>query len=261
MTDQTELTISTKEQRDEILKQAEYSREQGNLEEALTQLEKIKEWDSQNFSDNPKRSAVFGHIRITYSRMALHEPNLENKIEFLRLAKKSAEEGLEVLTSLPQDAGLLATMQIHLASANSELSDFLEDTERVQTLNSALETIEQAIQNLPGSQAHKAWPLRLKTEIFRKLRRFEDATKTALYAQELLFAGYNEEVEKDAQAAALKIRVWLSGLQLQQAYIALDQNMPILAQYYANTVLTTPDETGALTERKKEAQEILDKLI
>lgn len=261
MTTDNELIITTKEQRDEVLKQAELTREQGNLEEALTTLGKVKDWDEQNQPQNPKRCAVHGHIRITYSRMALYEQSPENKKEFLRLGKEVAVEGLNLLNDFPNETGLLAIMQIHVASASSELSDLSEGQEKTTELQQALETVEKAIQNLPGSQAHKAWPLRLKTEILRKMQNFEQATKTCFYGLELIFAGYQEELANDLQSGELKLRVWMCGLQLQLALIAKDQNMPILAKHYATTVLATTDDSGALTERKKEAQQIVDSLL
>lgn len=260
MTEIDSINIQSKEERDTLLKEAEVTRERGELEAALNMFLKIKEWDEQNDVNNPKRSAVYGHMRITYSRMALHEPELPNKKEFLSLASQCSQEGLAFMEAFPDEKGLLATMQIHAASSANELAEVVEGEERTLELNKALMRIEEAIKNLPGSEAHKAWPLRTKTEILRKLQRFPEATQCALNGIELIFKGYLDELEKDAEAAELKLLVWITGLHLELARIARDENKMLLARYFAGLVVNTTDTSGTLTERKKEAQELLDSL-
>jgi len=251
-------TIENKQVRDQLLKEAEVKREKGQLQEALEDFNNIAMWDETQEPTNPKASLVYGHLRITYARLALHETNTSVKSEYLRNAEEAAAKGLRLLEGHPTENGLKAIMQIHLAGAKCDLAGALENNDPGVMLQEALEQVENAILVLPGSQAHKAWPIRLKVEILRKLGRYEEALKEALNAIELIHKGYQDEVKADSSAAELKIPVWLSGLYIQLAKLAHEQDAPLLAKFYANTVLSMEDVTGTLTERKKEAQEVLD---
>ena len=147
------------------------------------------------------------------------------------------------------DAGARAVLKVHVANtqeANNELTE-------------ALATLNEALADLPGSDAHKAWPANARARILHKLGRDDEAVQTLANALVSLFRGYDAVIAKGDQAET-KLNVWLAGIHLTFARICEDTNKPILAKHFAQSVLDITDPKNLLNERKKEARKILESL-
>lgn len=129
-------------------------------------------------------------------------------------------------------------------------------TSKKAQLTTALETIEESIKNFPGSQAARAWPLNTKAQIQFKMGNTSDAMDSICQGQRMLYEGYEEQLKEDNNSD-LKINVWLSGLFLSATVICKQTNRELLAKYYANAVLSLPDEEGHLVNRKNQAKALL----
>jgi hypothetical protein len=116
-----------------------------------------------------------------------------------------------------------------------------------------LKNIEEAIQTLPGSKAHKSWPSAMKAKILNKLGKPDEALETVAQAEKWLYEGYDDEMQ-NADQAEIKIMVWKSGLDLARAEIYMDQNKTLLAQYYLDNIINQSDPQKILVNRKKEAR-------
>lgn len=257
----TPTTITSKEQREEQKNAAVETREQGKLEQALEMFKQVETWDEENNNVNGQMD-VLGHIKVTYSRLAEEcgENDTEKRKEYYQQAAAAVEKSIKIGEANPEIAkpGNIVIQKVHLASTMLDLAQY-ETKEREQTLSSALKLIDEAIENLPGSQAHKAWPANTKAKIQYELGQFIPAIDTLRKAELWIVEGYNDEIQNDDQAE-IKLNVWLSGLHLTFAQICAKENMPIIARQYATSVIGMEDKNNILGERKKEAQRILNQL-
>ena len=240
---------STPEERETFRNKAVETREAGNLNEALSMFRQIIDWDEAN--DNLRgKIDVMGHLRITLTRLAEAEKDEDRKKEFRKEALKVVEEAMalgEQDATIPE--GTKTIQKVHYVNV---LHDAGRDEEALTVVNKALE-------NFPGSPAHKAWPANAKAQIQAELGDVAGALAMLEQGERWLFEGYAEEFAKNDQPE-LKINVWLAGLHLTKARIYEKEGRHILAKHYANSVLRISDPTNILGERKKEAQKILDRL-
>lgn len=249
---------SSKEDREAYKNKAVETREAGNLKESLKMFEDIFKWDEKN-GNTRGAIDIIGHIRITLTRMSIEATDRDIKENFLKRASDACEKALMIINSnngLPD--GVLAIHQVHYASSILSLTK-INDKNKEENLTKALSIISLAIEKLPGSKAHKAWPLNIKAKILYALGRGDEAVKTLAEAEVLLFEGYDEEVSGGDQAE-IKLNAWLSGIHLTFASICKKEGKIILARHYASSVLTIEDPKNTLGERKKEARRILDSL-
>lgn len=247
---------SSKDQRDKKLNQALSLRERGNLEIAENLFKQALKWDLEN--NKPKDAVdIYGHLRICYSRLAQQQSDIKAKVEFYEMAKQQLVLAQNLINDYPKelDEGMRAIMNVHFATIILETVSELKLENPKAQLEEALENINKGIEALPGSRAHKAWPKRVKGEILFNLGLREEAISTLLDAEKDLYLGYKEET-KDKNNE-FKIGVWLAGIHLTIAKMALDMGRKIIAKHYATSVKLIDDPKGLLEERKKEARLIL----
>ncbi len=248
-------TKSQKEQREEYKNKAVVVRESGNLKEALSMFEEVQKWDEEN-SNTKGLIDVLGHIRIVYSRLAEESLDKKEKEILNKKAFAAAERALKVGEDNSLDSGALTVQKVHFASALLTLAQSKVGQEKIDGLNKALKIVEEAFETLPGSKAHKAWPLNLKGKILFELGKSQEAVAALLQGEAKIYEGYEEEIKKDDQPE-IKLNVWLSGIHLTLAYICQKEGKDILAKHYAASVLAIEDPNNVLGERKKEAKRIL----
>ncbi len=236
-------------------------RENGNLVIALNMFKQVIAWDLAN--KNPKGAIdVYGHLRITYSRIGKGKRNNDEKLENFKKAASAIKDAIILCDKFPEtkDKGRIAMLNTHLAGNMVELISLTtNEAEKTKILNEALAIINNAIKDLAGSRAHLSWPKRAKGEILFLLERNEEALDTLLDAEKDIFFGYKIEVGENKDKEFV-IGVWLSGLHLTIARMALAMKLNVIAKHYATSVLSIQDPTGTLNERKKEAKRILESL-
>lgn len=255
------VSISSPKTRETYKDEAVKVRESGNLLTSLEMFREILKWDESNKKPQDQMDTL-GHIRICYTRLAdeleTKTPNEAKKLRYQAL--EAVEMAMKIGKKYPKLKDASAIQKVHFASASYDLTKYISNkVEKRKVLEKAYKIIKQAIKELPGSKAHKAWPANTKAKIEYDLGLKEEAIKTLTDGERLIFEGYADEFahQKDAE---LKFGVWLSGLHLTQANIAIKEKMPLLAKHYATSVIMTLDPKNVLGERKKEAQRIIDSL-
>lgn len=248
-------SITSKQERDRFKKECELMRERGELVEALEGFEQILEWDKAN--ENMQGYVdVLGHVSISLKLMAEKEEDIQKKKDLTNRVLEMSSQAVEKAKELGLSSGAIAIQQVHQAQAFLAHAEFFEADAKKAQLITALETIEESIKNFPGSQAAKAWPQNTKAQIQFKMGNTSDAMDSICQGQRMLYEGYEEQLKEDDNSD-LKIKVWLSGLYLTAAVICKQTNRELLAKYYANAVLSLPDEEGHLVNRKNQAKALL----
>ena len=247
------------DQKEELKNKAVEEREAGNLKKALGLFEEVlkahkEEKNLKGLID------VLGQIRITYTKLAEEESAPLEKAHLQKEAHRCALEAVEMAeTGGRQLLGQLQISKVHLASTILTHSKTMEIEEKTKELENALLTLNEAIANLPGSKAHKAWPLNIKAKVLYDLDREEEAFSILLEAEKALYDGYDDEI-KNADQAELKLNIWLAGIHLTRANICALEGKHVLAKHYASAILAIDDPKNTLGERKKEAKAILAQL-
>lgn len=248
---------SSKQVREEYKNQAVEIRESGDLLSALEMFKQVLTWDETNLNINGKLD-ILGHIRITLSRMAEEETEHIKKQGLVQQAVITAENALEEANKHTEvKEGTKTIQKVHLASALAAYSEYESDGEaKTQLLNKSLYLVEEALENFPGSDSHKAWPLNVKAKVLYYSVKYDEALDMLNKAEVQLLEGYKLEKQKDDQFEH-KINSWMAGIFLTKAQIFLKKEAYILANYYAKAILAIEDPQNILGERKKEANRIL----
>ncbi|PIS22118.1 hypothetical protein COT50_03650 [candidate division WWE3 bacterium CG08_land_8_20_14_0_20_41_10] len=257
--DKLKETASNKD-REEIKNRAVEVRESGDLAQAKELLEQVIDWDEKN--DNPRGEIdALGHLRIVYSNMAEEEKDAQVKQSLKEQARGCVEKALVIIDArpeIPQDSRSI--LQVHLASTIFETAkENTDPTFKVAQLEKALQVVKDAMETLPGSQAHKAWPANLKAKILYEMGKKEEAWDVLMQAEKWIYGGYNQEIVNGDQAE-IKLNVWLSGLMLTKAEICKREGKTILARHYTEYIVSMNDSTNSLSQRKKDAQIILQSI-
>lgn len=248
------------ETRDQLKNEAIELRETGKFEEALQKFKQVIQMDDESSNFRGKMD-VLGQLRITYTRMSGGESDNQKRKDLKKLAMQTVDEIFRVATQHPEiPEGAKTIAQVHLANSLVDYAMELDPSERTTLLENALRNASEAVEKLPGSKAHKAWAANVKAQALYGLGRVDEALDTINQGEKWIFEGYEEELTKDDQAE-LKLNVWLSGLHLTMAKICQLEKKPLLARHYASAVLAIVDPTGTLSERKKDAQRILDSIM
>lgn len=257
MDDTILVSNAASQQRETFKNKGVEAREAGDLKQAEKIFNQVIEWDKKN-NNLRGQIDVMGHLRIVYTRLVEQTENKEQKKIYLQKASQInkqvlqiAERNKDVITE-----GSMSILKVHIASTIVSFFEYFTSEEAKAQLEKALNLVNEAIETLPGSKAHKAWPLRLKGEILHNLGKTEEAIEALTEGEVYLYLGYKDEIGKDDQAE-IKINVWLSGLHLTFARICAQTKRDILAKHYVNSVLSVPDPKNILRERKKEAERIL----
>lgn len=234
-------------------------REQGKLDTSIKIFDDILAWDDANNNLRGKID-VLGHKKINLTLLSDNASSDSIKLKYLEDAEKCMKESFQIAKSqkgIP--LGSKATQKVHMASLLFRLSALLDDKNRAVKQREAIEYLDSALQNLPGSKAHRAWPLSIKANILHALGQTQKALEALYEAQQCLYDGYDGEI-KGADQGEMKLRVWSSGVSLALAKIYIDMHKPILAEIQASAVTVTPDPDKILVARKKEAKKILSSL-
>lgn len=244
--------------REEFKDKAVELREQGNLKIALNMFEQVAQWDNAN-NNIEGLVDVLGHIRITNTLLANETKDKTTEMQYRIAALEAIKQAIDVSTKDKSvSAGSKAILQVHYVSAVLQKTKAEKGKVDKKELEEALKQINEAIDNLPGSKAHKAWPANNKARILYELGKTEDALKTLCTAENWLAEGYFEQIKENQ--GEIKLNVWKTGLDIARAEILIKENKPILAKHYLNAVISMPDPEGYLTERKKEAKRMLKEI-
>ncbi len=249
---------ASKEDREARKNSAVELREKGKPSIAVEIFEEVIAWDEANNNLRGKMD-VLGHKKIALVLQADKAPDDKRKKELLTEAVACIAEAIEIGDSIDVPSGAKAIQQVHLASMIFNQSMYLSQAQMSAELRKGVEIITKAIENLPGSEAHKAWALAIKAKLLHRLGQDDKALQTLFEAQAKLYEGYDAEM-KGADQAELKLRVWSSGVQLGFAGIYVDQKKLLLAEIHASAVLNTLDPQGVLKARKKEAKDLLKQI-
>lgn len=268
---------SSKEEREAYKNKAVEVRESGHADIALGMFDDVIKWDEEHLNMRGKID-VLGHKKICLTHLADNSDETE-KNTYLEDATQCLVEAIDLIEkTLDIPAGNIGIQKVHLASLlyDKAMVEKTSRSKKYSMLKDGLEKIEEALQILPGSKAHKAWPMLTKARILYALEKVDDALKALREGQQYLFEGYEEELgnaqnrtkkERDKSLsnlgndqAQLKLRVWNSGLMLGFAEIYFKEGKFILAEVYASAVYNTPDPDGTLKLRKSQAKKILDAL-
>lgn len=251
------IEISTAEERERAKNHAVEVRESGDMAGSEELLKQVVDWDEANQNYRGQVDAL-GHLRIVYTKLAEEQSDFQVKQDFRTKARECVDRALVILDAhpeIPRDSR--STLQVHLASTIFDSAkDEVDTAAKTSKLTEALEVINQAMETLPGSLAHKAWPANPKAQISYELGQKDDAWEVLTQAEKWLYDGYEAEVSGGDQAE-LKLNVWLSGLMLTKAEICRREGKPILARHYAEYVVNMTDPHQALGQRKKDATKIL----
>lgn len=231
-------------------------REQGKLDISLKMFDEILEWDTAN--DNLRgKMDVLGHKKISLTLLSDTAKSKAKKQGYLSEAIECVKEALVIAESQKDiPVGPKAIQKVHMASLLFKLSSLLDKKNRAAKQREAIEYINSSLKDLPGSKAHRTWPLSIKANILHALGQSQEALEVLYEAQQCLYDGYDGEIKGDDQGE-LKLRVWNSGVSLAFAKIFADMNKPILAEVHAAAVVNTVDPDDVLVSRKKEAKELL----
>lgn len=288
------LTFTTQKDREDAKNKAVEIRESGDILLALEIFQAIEKWDEAHANIKGLLDVLGHiRITYTLLANQTNDQQIKKDLlKKVSETVQKIKQLLNTHVELPE--GVRAIQLIHIASANFELlSDKIWTTQLHETkfqtikeeskgaskkesnnqpeikpntpisndtlqlqqqLQEILQDVEQAIAILPGSKAHKAWPMNLKAQIQYALGNLNGALTTIADAQQLLFEGYEAEVAGGDQAE-IKLNVWLSGLMLTMATICQKENRLILARHYANYVVTM--DYPYLENRRNQAEQIL----
>lgn len=258
----------SQEKREEFKNLAVEVRENAKFKDALEMFNQVLKWDEVN-KNYRGYVDVLGHIKITYSKLAETSKTSQEQEKYYSFANDTLSKAVNAIKKYDLGIERMAIMQVHKTSLLLKLAEVQNPTTRKQTLEIALKTINQAIKNLPGSEAHKAWPMAKKALILHKLEDTEKAIKVAHEAEYKLYLGYNDELDVKKKSSkyiigndqgVIKVKVWLSAIFVTLATIYKDEARFILAKYYANAVLSFEDKDGILKSIKLDAKNLLNEI-
>jgi len=251
---------STKEQREKYKNRAVEMREANKLSAAVKMFKDIIEWDEANNNARGEMDAL-GHLKITLQLLADKEKDPKEKFNLMQAVTQTVQHAIDIgekNSEIPE--GPKTIHKVHLASATLDTYCNASDPKIKQIqLNKALEIINNAITLLPGSQAHKAWPMGTKAKILLELNRVDEALDTLDAAERCIYTGYEDEIKR-ADQADVKLNVWLAGIHLAKSLAYKNSKRFILAKHYANSVLNISDPGKIMGVRKDQAKRILNEL-
>ncbi|HLB51744.1 hypothetical protein A3F07_00945 [candidate division WWE3 bacterium RIFCSPHIGHO2_12_FULL_38_15] len=250
---------SPKEERERYKNNAVELREAGKLNISLELFNKVKEWDVYN--NNLKGQIdVLGHIKIIYKLLSDREKNIDKKLKYLKKASEIIKQSLELAESSDEiKEGTIAIQKVHFANILADTVKIDNSADKTSEVKKALIIIDEALNNLPGSKAHKSWALNTKSQLQFLKGDYNEALNTLNYAESCIFEGYEDELKQGDQAI-LKLNVWLSGIYLTKALICKETGKNFLTKFYASSVVNIKDPENHLVNRKNQAREILKSL-
>ncbi|MCA9308200.1 hypothetical protein KC980_01695 [candidate division WWE3 bacterium] len=242
---------ASKETRETVKESTQQLRETGKINEALELFLQVMLWDDEQGTIKG-RMDVRGHIRICYSLLADNgiEPQV-NRAKALQIANEAIEIGEADASINPAS---IAIQKVQLAGALKDMAVNATAAEQETLLNEALTRVNQALENLPGTEAHRAWPLNTKANIVFQLGNTQEALAIVEEGIQALNNGYAAELHnKDGQ---MKLDVWESGLLLTKATILNSLGTQEEALDSVNQALGISRRSG-LEQRIRQADELI----
>ncbi len=243
-----------------LINEAVNLREQGQLEEALTRFEELrKAFEATNsFRD---LVTVLGNLRITHTLLSDVASDTNSRLAHLEQASACIDDALAIMTEHSEEVpqGNRPIFLVHSASIKSRRGNLhISSDERVSLLESALADLDLALQDFPGSRAHRAWPLALKARILCDLEDYESALQVISRGKADLASGRAEELQ--ANGGERNLLIWESGLMLIEARVLYEQGNAeeALALLQGVLEMTPPlDYPDTLAVRKEEARRLI----
>lgn len=250
------LTVDmSQKNREEYKDLAVKMREQGSLKIAKGMFEDILNWDQTNKNVRGE-IGVLGHLAIVNESFARSCKSTSKKEFYLNEAKKYAETALKLSKDL-NDVGYISTSSVHYTSVALALS-MVNKEKYARIVKEAVQYIDKALKNFPGSETHKAWAMKAKAESLVMLGNYKEAFMVLNEAELRLVKGYNDELkETDGK---LKLQVWLTGIWLTKSYVCVQLKKTLLAEMYAKSVLQLNNDGGILNQRRKAAKLLISTL-
>lgn len=258
---------NTKTSNSELITNAVNLRESGALEESLEEFKNLKEKfeKEKNYRDLVN---VLGGMKINYQLLADNldekDPEHDKKaLEYLVNVESSINKSLYLIAMhkdvIPEGHSII--LLVHSASAKLNLSKYIkDDVEKKVKLISALQDVNDAIDKLPGSLAHKAWPISTKAKILMELGELEDAIEIVEEGYIFLKDGYEEEMKNNDGERNLAI--WEASLKTTEACILEKLGRTEEALALLKTVVASePPENNpsALEVQKAAATKLINK--
>ncbi len=217
---------------------------------AIPLLEQCANWDlthqtKDSKPDNNYRGLeeIYGNLATCYIILGDQTSTKKNKIKNYNIAEDYLNKGIKLHKDhddLPE--GAKVTAQAHLASLMARKAINLEPKDRDKILIEARDLINTVILTLPGSHAHKAWPMNIKAKTLLALGDYNEAFDTVLEAEKLLFEYYDEEINWATMEgksvigndqAEVKIKTWLQMLQETKKLITDASNKSAMCEVYS----------------------------
>ncbi len=251
--------IDSLAKRNQLYNHAVSLRESGHLVESLTFFKQIAGFDKKH-NRYQDLIDVFGHIRITYTRLADDTNSTYEKNKYLYKALLTLKDAISIANTHQEiTKGSKSILSAHTASLILKIS-LINSKYKKELLSYALKHIDKALKDLPGSEAHKSWPANTKAQILLELENLTEATKVITKAENWLKTGKKTELQSNDPHSRIKIDVWTTGIYLTKAKIYMAELKPILARFYAQLVLDYPTISDHLTERKKDAKKLIQEI-
>lgn len=245
------MDLDTKARKEEL----ELAREKATtINELLALIPKIQKVIDVETKESNYRGVVdaLGHKKLIYSKASFLNPS---NPEYLQKELETAKMALDVAKNNKTENYPIAI--IHYCGAVIDQQSKKDSVDN-KLLSDSLNEVSIAMRNFPGSKAHLAWPSLSKARLEILLNKLDEAEDSLCYGIRSLSAGYEEETKNPN--GLLKLKVWLSGLQLGFALLCKKRNQPELAKMWASTVINTDDPEGQLSTRKQQAKDLLSRL-
>lgn len=271
-TDNEEMVINTKEEREALKNEAVKAREDARYEEAARMFKAVLEWDERN--QNVKGFAdVCGHLSITYRKWAdaLGDPEHNEEKEEITKYKQEALsycrrgiDHIEQHPKVPNTKGNISNLYVHMAMAYYDLALMEEGKEqKVAKLELALNSIQKAKKFYAGEPAPLGWLEKDGAKIIFEMgaiqndeEKIREAWKILSQAIQNINSGASRELAKTDQAE-IKLSAWVHGTIITLAYFHYRLGNYPMVKIYCEMVLNPPNASEV---RRKEALSLLKKL-
>lgn len=240
---------------------------QGNFDKSITMLNDVLNWDRDNKNARGLFDAT-GHLLNVY-RSKYKVSDKSTRLDII-----SKKEDIFANLSTMNAEGLLDKGQqsmLRVQEANMLLlkaDEVANENKRIEITRQAIDTLIDLLSNLPGSDAHKLWPLNKAIKAMIDIKDYSNAKKYLNIAHSYLIDGYKAEVGKSSldkryvgnDQAIIKINYWMASLYANYAHLNYELENWHLAKIYAYMVLAIKTDENTLFSLHKQMNELLNEL-